>query len=67
MATLVHGKDLRASELMLNVQRANDFPLKVEVGLSTYTLRNKSEARKFALGMMAALEARDIEIAAALA
>jgi hypothetical protein len=49
---------------MLKVQGAEDFPLKIKVGRSTYTLRDKAEARKFALGMLAVLEAKEIEDAA---
>ena len=61
---LEHGIGNRASDLMLKVQGAEDFPLKIKVGRSTYTLRDKAEARKFALGMLAVLEAKEIEDAA---
>jgi len=62
--TLVHNADnMRASEMMLEVQKAKDFPLKVKVGRSTYTLENMYDARKFSLGMLAVLEAREIEAA----
>jgi hypothetical protein len=62
--TLVHNADMRASEMMLEVQKAKDFPLKVKVGRSTYTLESMYDARKFALGMLAVLEAHEIEDAA---
>ena len=63
--TLVHDvMEMRAAQMMTEVQEVRDesaFPLLVKVGRSTFTLRDRDEARKFSLGMLAALEAREIE------
>jgi hypothetical protein len=68
MKTLVHGtKDGMAAELMVRIQKEEDFPLRVEVGKDAFTLGSKKEARMFALGMLAALEGVSDEDAAFLA
>lgn len=68
MTTLVHDAEgNRASELMLKVQAATDFPLHIKIGRDTFKLADAREARKFALGMLAALEAHEIEYAADMA
>jgi hypothetical protein len=68
MTTLVHDAgENRASALMLKVQAATDFPLHIKIGRDTFKLADAREARKFSLGMLAVLEAHEIEFASDMA
>ena len=62
MKEIVHdSEEMRASDIMLEVQDAKDFPLRIKIGRNTFILGTKEEARKFALGMLAVFEAKEIE------
>lgn len=57
MRELEHSKSLRISEIMLEVQKAKEFPLQVKVGRGTVTIDNERHAALFSLGILMAIEA----------
>ena len=57
MKKLEHSKNLRISEIMLEVQKAKEFPLQVKVGKGTATIHDEKEATFFSLGILMAIEA----------
>jgi hypothetical protein len=57
LETLVHSDKLSISEIMLLVQHAKKFPLKVTIGRGTVTLRNKDQATMFSMGICMTFEA----------
>lgn len=61
METLYHSEELRMSEIMLKVQRAEVFPLKIVVGKGTAKILSKEQATFFSLGILMALEAKEQE------
>jgi hypothetical protein len=61
MRELEHSKNLRISEIMLEVQKAKEFPLQVKVGRGTATIHDEREATFFSLGILMAIEAETEE------
>lgn len=51
----------RISEVMLEVQQAEEFPIEIQVGDSTMKIDNVQEANIFSLGMLAAIDGKSIE------
>jgi len=58
---LTHSKKLSISEIMLLVQRAEEFPIRVKIDRGTCHIKNKDQATMFSLGILAALDAKDVE------
>lgn len=52
---------MTASRIMLEVQSADKFPLEIKMGNDTAYLQNEHDATIFSLGMLFAIEMKEIE------
>jgi len=61
MKTLVHSEELPITEIMVKVQvlDSSEFPIEIKIGRGTFKLQNPEQARLFALGILACLDAKE--------
>lgn len=52
---------MRISHIMLEVQRATEFPIHIKLDRSTFKIHDKDSADLFSLGMMAAFDGKEAE------
>lgn len=59
MLEIAHSKEVSLSDIMLQVQGAQEFPISVTVGSGTAHIKDKDAAQMFSLGIMMALDAKE--------